>query len=258
MLTLVCGEKCSGKTDFINSILNSHGYDINRVHAVGFITDGIFSTPKEIEVFQWCYHLNDALIVNHPEYNLSIDDLNKLVRLLIDISGRGVNIYLEMDADKSGFLISYIDNGLIEGVPCVKGHDYSFNSSCGIDVKRIYQQKIDNLVIKLKMGDVDEELRCIAIGHDLIEDCEVTYTELRESGFSERIIDGIRCLTKICGETYDEYKAKVKSNPDAIQVKIADLTHNTRIDRLKGVTEKDMARMARYFQFYMELISYPN
>ena len=99
----------------------------------------------------------------------------------------------------------------------------------------------------------DEEQQCIALGHDTVEDCGVTYAELRELGFTERIINGIRCLTKIPGETYEEYKEKVKSNPDAIKVKIADLRHNTDIRRLKGVSAKDMARMERYFHFYMEL-----
>ncbi len=105
------------------------------------------------------------------------------------------------------------------------------------------------------LGNADEELRCIAIGHDIVEDCGVSYAELREMGFTERIISGIACLTKVPGETYDEYKAKVKSNVDSVKVKIADLTHNTRIDRLKGVSEKDMARMEKYFKFYVELIS---
>ncbi len=105
------------------------------------------------------------------------------------------------------------------------------------------------------LGNADEELRCIAIGHDIVEDCGVSYAELREMGFTERIISGIAFLTKVPGETYDEYKAKVKSNVDSVKVKIADLTHNTRIDRLKGVSEKDMARMEKYFKFYVELIS---
>jgi hypothetical protein len=41
-------------------------------------------------------------------------------------------------------------------------------------------------------------------------------------GFSERIINGIVALTKIKGESYEDYKAKVKSNKDAIRVKMAD------------------------------------
>lgn len=111
------------------------------------------------------------------------------------------------------------------------------------------------LAVMHLMDDADEEQQCIAVGHDVVEDCGVTYTELRDLGFTDRIIDGIRCLTKIPGESYDEYKEKVKSNPDSIKVKLADLTHNTRIERLKGVTPKDMARMERYFNFYMELVA---
>lgn len=99
----------------------------------------------------------------------------------------------------------------------------------------------------------DEEINCIALGHDMIEDTNVTYAELRAQGFTERVIEGIKCLTKVPGESYEEYKDKVKSNPDAIKVKIADLTHNTDISRLKGVEAKDMARVERYFKFYIEL-----
>jgi len=99
----------------------------------------------------------------------------------------------------------------------------------------------------------DEELQCIALGHDIVEDCGVTFQELLEMGFSQRIVDGIRGLTKIPGETHDEYKAKVKSNPDCVRVKMADLRHNSDIRRLKGVEEKDIARIRKYHQFYMEL-----
>jgi guanosine-3',5'-bis(diphosphate) 3'-pyrophosphohydrolase len=99
----------------------------------------------------------------------------------------------------------------------------------------------------------DEELNCIALGHDIVEDCKVSYSQLKELGFTDRIINGIKCMTKVPGETYEEYKAKVKSNPDSIRVKIADLTHNTDIKRLKGVEPKDIARMEKYFKFYIEL-----
>lgn len=111
------------------------------------------------------------------------------------------------------------------------------------------------LAVMYLLQTEDEELQQIAIGHDLAEDTGVTWQDLRELGISERVIDGIRCLTKIPGESYDEYKAKVKSNPDSIRVKLADLSHNTDIKRLKGVSEKDMARMKRYFDFYLELQS---
>jgi hypothetical protein len=40
-----------------------------------------------------------------------------------------------------------------------------------------------------------------------------------------------------------------------MKVKLKDLMHNTDIRRLKGVTDKDIARMAKYHQFYMEILA---
>ena len=99
----------------------------------------------------------------------------------------------------------------------------------------------------------DEELQCIALGHDIIEDTDVTYLQLVEGGFTERIIQGIRDLTKLPGETYNDYKLRVMSNEDAMKVKMADLRHNTDIRRLKGVTEKDLVRIEKYHRFYLEI-----
>lgn len=108
-------------------------------------------------------------------------------------------------------------------------------------------------VLTLLGPDADEELQCIAVGHDLIEDTDVTYQDLRDMGFTERIISGISSVTKVRGETWEEYKAKVKANMDGRKVKRADLTHNSSIERQKGTEEKDKDRIIRYFQFYNEL-----
>ena len=99
----------------------------------------------------------------------------------------------------------------------------------------------------------DEELMCTALMHDVIEDTNTTYQDLREAGISERVINALRCLTKQRGQTYEEYQQAVFSNYDAVRVKMADLRHNTDIRRLKGVTEKDIARITKYQMFYTEL-----
>jgi hypothetical protein len=57
------------------------------------------------------------------------------------------------------------------------------------------------------------------------------------------------------GQSYDQYKQEVMANEDAMRVKMSDLRHNTDIRRLKGVTEKDIARLAKYNQFYLELLA---
>lgn len=103
------------------------------------------------------------------------------------------------------------------------------------------------------LKDDDEELQCIALGHDVIEDTSVTYADLRQAGISERVITGIRALTKQPGQTYDEYKQVVFGSLDAMRVKLCDLRHNTDIRRLKGVTDKDIERMAKYQKFYLEI-----
>ena len=103
----------------------------------------------------------------------------------------------------------------------------------------------------------DDELNCIALGHDLVEDTDVTFGELLfDYKFTERIVDGIRSLTKFPGESNDEYLTKVKGNHDAVLVKLADLRHNSDLRRLKGVTEKDLARLAKYAKSYNELKSF--
>ena len=99
----------------------------------------------------------------------------------------------------------------------------------------------------------DEELQCIALGHDIIEDTKTTYKDLREAGFTDRVIDGIRHMTKQPGQTYDEYKEQIFTSKDAMRVKMADLQHNSDIRRLKGVTQKDLDRMAKYHRFYLEI-----
>ena len=109
------------------------------------------------------------------------------------------------------------------------------------------------LTVMHRLRTDDEELQCIAVGHDLVEDTVTTSGELRELGFSERVVVGIRNLTKLDSQSAAEYRLVVKSNPDAIRVKMEDLRHNSDIRRLKGVTEKDIARMVRYHEFYLEL-----
>jgi GTP diphosphokinase / guanosine-3',5'-bis(diphosphate) 3'-diphosphatase len=111
------------------------------------------------------------------------------------------------------------------------------------------------LAVMHRLRTDDEELQCIAVGHDLLEDTNTTEDELIELGFSERVTDGITALTRDINQTPFGYRKVVKSNPDAIRVKIEDLRHNSDIRRLKGVTEKDIERMVRYHEFYLELVT---
>lgn len=99
----------------------------------------------------------------------------------------------------------------------------------------------------------DLELMCIAVLHDVVEDSDVTFADLYNMGFTERIVTALRLLTKHRGQTHEEYRDGILSNSDAIKVKIADLRHNSDIRRLKGITDKDTARLKKYNKMYLEL-----
>jgi (p)ppGpp synthase/HD superfamily hydrolase len=99
----------------------------------------------------------------------------------------------------------------------------------------------------------DEELQTIAVLHDVVEDSDVSWLDLQEAAMSARVISAVRALTKVPGQSYDEYRDAVFANRDAMIVKLADLRHNTDIRRLKGVTIKDRERMARYHEFAFDI-----
>lgn len=103
----------------------------------------------------------------------------------------------------------------------------------------------------------DEELQCIAVLHDIVEDTDVTIMHLVRIGFSRRVVDAVELLTKTKCQHYDNYRYLVLSSKDAMRVKMADLRHNSDIRRLKNnqVTEKDIQRMVKYHQFYLEIES---
>lgn len=104
----------------------------------------------------------------------------------------------------------------------------------------------------------DEELMIIAVLHDLIEDTDWTFDRLAALGFSERVRVGLAFLTHIDGIPYDEYIRNMVNSLDAVRVKIADLRHNSDITRIKGLRDKDFARIAKYHKSYMFLINaYP-
>jgi (p)ppGpp synthase/HD superfamily hydrolase len=113
------------------------------------------------------------------------------------------------------------------------------------------------LAVAQKLNSNDIELICIALGHDLIEDTAVTKDTLVQLGFSDRIITGIVALTKVDGETRDEKMTRIKSNSDAVLVKIADLAHNMDMGRFPDdyvPTLKDGQRTAEYMKMYRELV----
>lgn len=92
----------------------------------------------------------------------------------------------------------------------------------------------------------DQELMAIALLHDTVEDGEITLQDLLNEGFSLRVVTAIDLLTHPDGMEYMDYIKRLQGNPDAVKVKKEDLKDNSDLTRLKGLTQKDFDRMARY------------
>jgi len=106
------------------------------------------------------------------------------------------------------------------------------------------------------LNSTDKELCCIAVMHDVIEDSKVTLDDLEELGFTIRVIAGVRALTHLKGEDYQDYIERAACNNDARLVKMQDLRDNSDITRLKGLTEKDFKRMEKYQKAWSFLNDY--
>lgn len=94
---------------------------------------------------------------------------------------------------------------------------------------------------------VEGELaKTIALLHDVVEDSGWTLEDLRKEGLPEEVVQAVGILTKKRNENYEEYILRVKQNPLARQVKLADLQHNSDLSRLANVTDRDRERVAKY------------
>ena len=91
-----------------------------------------------------------------------------------------------------------------------------------------------------------EKAIIVALLHDTIEDGNVTEKYLREQGFASEIIDAVVLLTRNKKEDYFEYIKRIKLNPLAKEVKIADLRHNSDVSRLNFIRDEDFRRNEKY------------
>ncbi len=74
-------------------------------------------------------------------------------------------------------------------------------------------------------------------------------------GYAEPLLRALDCLTRRESETYQEFIERVRVNPIARRVKLADLEDNMDIQRLPTLTEKDAERLKKYLDAWNSLRS---
>lgn len=96
----------------------------------------------------------------------------------------------------------------------------------------------------------DEETTIAALLHDVVEDTDYTIADLEKMGFPANVLEALELLTHNDDTPYMEYVAKIKHNPIAKAVKLADLEHNSDLSRLDVVDEKALKRREKYRQAF--------
>jgi (p)ppGpp synthase/HD superfamily hydrolase len=81
--------------------------------------------------------------------------------------------------------------------------------------------------------------------HDVLEDTEVTISELKNVGIPAHVIDAVGLLTRWDGQSYEDYLHWITQDEIARKVKIADIRHNLS----DAPTEKQIAKYGKALQY---------
>jgi (p)ppGpp synthase/HD superfamily hydrolase len=90
----------------------------------------------------------------------------------------------------------------------------------------------------------------VAVLHDVLEDTPITSNQLKEMGFSERVLEALDSVTKKAGETYEDFIRRAALHPVGKKIKLADLRDNMDITRLARITDKDFERLKKYHKAF--------
>lgn len=104
------------------------------------------------------------------------------------------------------------------------------------------------------MAKMDSEFaRSVALLHDVLEDSAFTSADLLNQSIPSEVVAAVQVLSKVEGENYDQFIARVLLNPLAKKVKIADIEDNINMLRLTQVEDKDLERVAKYHKAWKTL-----
>lgn len=105
------------------------------------------------------------------------------------------------------------------------------------------------------MNDVDgDDAKIVALLHDTLEWGDLTWSELSQMGFSQRVLAAIDALTDREGEALSEQVSRIRSNPLALRIKIADIRDNSQKWRTKRMDPDTRDQMMSKYRDTAELL----
>ena len=94
----------------------------------------------------------------------------------------------------------------------------------------------------------------VALLHDVLEDTEVSEEDLELLMVNEEVIEAVKCITHLPHESLEEYLRRVKGNPIALKVKLADIADNMREDRLQKLPKETQERLREKYKKSLEIL----
>jgi len=110
--------------------------------------------------------------------------------------------------------------------------------------------------VALDFGYTDESILMSCLLHDIIEDTEVTYKDVKEK-FGEEVAEIVYCVTDELGRSRKERKSKtykkIRNNPKSIVVKLCDRISN--ITESMGNDNYNLKLMKMYLDEHNEFVN---
>lgn len=93
----------------------------------------------------------------------------------------------------------------------------------------------------------DEVSCCAALLHDVVEDTDITMEQLARE-FPAEVISILQLLTHRSDVPYFDYVRRIKANPIAVKIKLADIAHNSDQSRCPNLTREQLAYLRRKYE----------
>lgn len=111
------------------------------------------------------------------------------------------------------------------------------------------------MVVAALEDGLHHEVAIVAALHDIVEDTPVSLSALARLGFSERVIDAVKALTRRPRESYRTYLLRIRENAMALEVKLRDIHDNTLPARLVKLDSDQRERLIGKYAEARSIIS---
>ena len=121
---------------------------------------------------------------------------------------------------------------------------------------KIGEPYINHLLYVSNHLDTEDE-KVVGLLHDIVEDTDTTFEELKVVGFNDNVIEALKLITKQKDENYSDYIDRIinSNNLIALKVKLKDMENNMDLNRLNKLPIEDRIRLQnKYSEQYKKLI----